>query len=131
MPSMSTSPSGDPLSGHISKGQTLRQRTGVCAGKASRCKGRDHCQQHHRLCGDLGRAGPQASTMAANNEPMQVLLDKLQSLPPEHIAEVEDFIDFLRQRDAEACVNARSDPTDADSMGFFIFLGLATVLLLQ
>lgn len=39
--------------------------------------------------------------MAVNNEPMQVLLDKLQSLPPERIAEVEDFIDFLRQRDAE------------------------------
>jgi hypothetical protein len=39
--------------------------------------------------------------MAVNNEPMQVLLDKLQSLPPECIAEVEDFIDFLRQRDAD------------------------------
>lgn len=39
--------------------------------------------------------------MAVNNEPMQVLLDKLQSLPPERIAGVEDFIDFLRQRDAD------------------------------
>jgi hypothetical protein len=32
---------------------------------------------------------------------MQVLLDKLQSLPLERIAEAEDFIDFLRQRDAD------------------------------
>ena len=28
----------------------------------------------------------------------QTLVDKLNELPPERIAEVEDFIDFLRQR---------------------------------
>jgi len=26
------------------------------------------------------------------------LLEKIQSLPPEQVAEVEDFVDFLRQR---------------------------------
>jgi len=26
------------------------------------------------------------------------LIEKIQSLPPEQIAEVEDFVDFLRQR---------------------------------
>ncbi len=28
----------------------------------------------------------------------QALLDKLKALPPERIAEVEDFVDFLRTR---------------------------------
>jgi len=30
-----------------------------------------------------------------------VLLDKLRDLPPEKLAEVEDFVDFLRERDAD------------------------------
>lgn len=29
------------------------------------------------------------------------LLEKIQSLPPEQVAEVEDFVDFLRQRDKD------------------------------
>jgi len=29
---------------------------------------------------------------------IQPLMDKLKELPPERVAEVEDFIDFLRQR---------------------------------
>ncbi len=29
------------------------------------------------------------------------LLNKIQSLPPERVAEVEDFVDFLRQRSEE------------------------------
>ncbi len=31
----------------------------------------------------------------------QVLFDKIKQLPPQRIAEVEDFVDFLRQREAE------------------------------
>lgn len=31
----------------------------------------------------------------------QVILDKLQRLSPEKIAEVEDFVDFLQQRELE------------------------------
>ncbi len=31
----------------------------------------------------------------------QELLKKIQSLPPERVAEVEDFVDFLRLRDEE------------------------------
>lgn len=31
-------------------------------------------------------------------DPTQSLVAKLQELPPERVAEVEDFIDFLRQR---------------------------------
>jgi hypothetical protein len=30
---------------------------------------------------------------------MNEIVEKLNSLPPERIAEVEDFIDFLKQRD--------------------------------
>ncbi|HHI76320.1 MAG TPA: DUF2281 domain-containing protein [Gammaproteobacteria bacterium] len=29
------------------------------------------------------------------------LIDKLEALPPERIAEVEDFIDFLKQREQD------------------------------
>ncbi len=31
----------------------------------------------------------------------QTLIEKLQTLPPDKVAEVEDFIDFLRSRDDE------------------------------
>src|SRR5688500_3198917 len=36
--------------------------------------------------------------MATKTSSHQALLDKIQSLPPEKVAEVEDFVDFLRQR---------------------------------
>jgi hypothetical protein len=31
----------------------------------------------------------------------QVLFDKIKQLPPQRLAEVEDFVDFLREREAE------------------------------
>lgn len=34
-----------------------------------------------------------------NTRDPQSLIEKLKSLPPEKIAEVEDFVDFLRTRD--------------------------------
>jgi hypothetical protein len=37
----------------------------------------------------------------AMNAPDQVLLDKIRQLPPQRMAEVEDFVDFLRARDDE------------------------------
>jgi hypothetical protein len=36
------------------------------------------------------------------------LLDKIKSLPPEKIAEVVDFVDFLAQRDDRRLVEAAS-----------------------
>lgn len=36
--------------------------------------------------------------MAMNHNHIRELIDKLEALPPERIAEVEDFIDFLKQR---------------------------------
>jgi hypothetical protein len=38
-------------------------------------------------------------TMAIEHTHIRTLIDKLQALPPERIAEVEDFIDFLKERD--------------------------------
>jgi hypothetical protein len=37
--------------------------------------------------------------MATNHNHIRDLIDKLESLPPECIAEVEDFIAFLKSRD--------------------------------
>jgi hypothetical protein len=31
----------------------------------------------------------------------QVLIDKIRQLPPQRLAEVEDFVDFLRSREGE------------------------------
>ena len=36
-----------------------------------------------------------------NTRDPQALIEKLKSLPPEKVAEVEDFVDFLRTRDEE------------------------------
>ena len=35
------------------------------------------------------------------NAPDQALFDKIKQLPPQRLAEVEDFVDFLREREAE------------------------------
>jgi hypothetical protein len=35
------------------------------------------------------------------NATEQVLIEKLKQLPPQRLAEVEDFVDFLRTRDDE------------------------------
>jgi hypothetical protein len=37
--------------------------------------------------------------MSTQNLQEQTLIEKIRSLPPEKLAEVEDFVDFLRQRD--------------------------------
>jgi Xaa-Pro aminopeptidase len=37
-----------------------------------------------------------------NTRDPQALIEKLKDLPPERIAEVEDFVDFLRLREDEA-----------------------------
>jgi hypothetical protein len=39
--------------------------------------------------------------MAVNTRDPQSLIDKLKQLAPERVAEVEDFVDFLRARDEE------------------------------
>lgn len=39
--------------------------------------------------------------MGPNNDAEQKLLEKIKRLPPEKAAEVEDFVDFLVQRESE------------------------------
>ena len=39
--------------------------------------------------------------MATERNHIRELIDKLEALPPERIAEVEDFIDFIKQRDQD------------------------------
>jgi len=39
--------------------------------------------------------------MSTERNHIRDLIDKLEALPPERIAEVEDFIDFLKQRDQD------------------------------
>jgi hypothetical protein len=39
--------------------------------------------------------------MATQSQLKQALIEKLLALPAERIAEVEDFVDFLRQRDQD------------------------------
>ena len=34
----------------------------------------------------------------------ETLIDKIRSLPPERVAEVEDFVDFLKMRDEDRLV---------------------------
>ena len=36
------------------------------------------------------------------------LIEKIKSLPPERVAEVEDFVDFIAQRDERRLVHAAS-----------------------
>lgn len=44
------------------------------------------------------------------------MLEKLEHLSPDRLAEVEDFIDFLSQRDQEKCL--RQDYTQASEDAF-------------
>jgi hypothetical protein len=53
-------------------------------------------------------APPAAAATPARRRPMgtpnrsdEELLEKIKSLPPDKLAEVEDFVDFLRQRDVD------------------------------
>lgn len=42
----------------------------------------------------------------------QALIDKIKQLPPQRMAEVEDFVDFLREREAEqrlTCAPAKAN----------------------
>ncbi len=39
--------------------------------------------------------------MPTPNRSDEELLEKIKSLPPDKLAEVEDFVDFLRQRDED------------------------------
>jgi len=44
-----------------------------------------------------------------------MLIDKLDQLPPERVAEVEDFVDFLRHKDQDWCLTQAATQTAAPS----------------
>ena len=48
-----------------------------------------------------------------NHPNEQVILEKLKSLPPERVAEVEDFVDFLRARNDERSLTRAAAQTAA------------------
>ena len=43
------------------------------------------------------------------------LIDKIRSLPPEKLAEVEDFVDFLKMRDEDRLVTHAATKLSEDS----------------
>jgi len=45
----------------------------------------------------------------------QSLIEKIQSLPPERLAEVEDFVDFLKMRDEDRLVTHAATELSKDS----------------
>lgn len=44
---------------------------------------------------------------------IQILIAKIQSLPPERMAEVDDFVDFLRLRERERSLTSMAAQTSA------------------
>lgn len=48
-------------------------------------------------------------------EPENTLIEKIQSLSPERVAEVEDFVDFLRQRDDDARLVREAEKLSEDA----------------
>lgn len=53
-------------------------------------------RQTYRVTGNRGEFD-----MAMTSNHIRELVDKLETLPPERIAEIEDFIDFIKQRDQD------------------------------
>lgn len=51
------------------------------------------------------------------SRPVSNLLEKIRSLPSERIAEVEDFIDFLRQRDEDRRLTQAATKLAEDASG--------------
>lgn len=45
--------------------------------------------------------------MAASSKRIRTLLDRLDQLPPERVAEVEDFVEFLAAREERAAAGQR------------------------
>lgn len=48
-------------------------------------------------------------------EQAQSLIDKIRTLPPERVAEVENFVDFLRQRNADLRLTQAAAKLSEDS----------------
>jgi len=49
------------------------------------------------------------------NTPDQALFEKIKQLPPQRLAEVEDFVDFLHRREAEQGLTHAAAKASEDS----------------
>ena len=47
----------------------------------------------------------------------KALIAKIEDLPPERIAEIEDFVDFLRAREETRALTRAAAATSADAFG--------------
>lgn len=54
--------------------------------------------------------------MATEHNHIRELIDKLESLSPERLAEVEDFIDFLKQREQDRELTRRASAVAEPSL---------------
>ncbi len=54
--------------------------------------------------------------MATERNHIRELIDKLETLPPERVAEVEDFIDFIKQRDQDRQLTQAATKTAEPSL---------------
>jgi hypothetical protein len=55
--------------------------------------------------------------MATKRDHIHQLIEKLEALPPERIAEVEDFIDFLKSRSTDRRLTQAASQTAEPSFG--------------
>ncbi len=55
--------------------------------------------------------------MAKSSNQMRTLLEKLGQLPPERVAEVEDFVDFLQHKDQDRRLTQAATQTAEPSFG--------------
>jgi hypothetical protein len=55
--------------------------------------------------------------MGPNHDAEQKLLEKIKRLPPEKAAEVEDFVDFLSQRESERDLARAATRLSEDAFG--------------
>lgn len=57
--------------------------------------------------------------MATIRRNVQTLLEKIRSLPTDRIAEVEDFVDFLKERETARKASTGAEPLDfpVDDLG--------------
>ena len=53
--------------------------------------------------------------MSRSNRRDEELIEKLRTLPPERLAEVENFVDLLRQRDRDGALTAAATKLSEES----------------
>jgi hypothetical protein len=63
----------------------------------------------------VSRAIESRGVMSKSNRRDEELIEKLRALPPEKLAEVEDFVDFLSQRNGDEALTAAATKLSEES----------------